>query len=160
MNMSADILKIYQNSHKPISCILMPLQYPSCPTSWYTYRVPVLPLLISLKMNTGSLAPKLGASDAISSMLTTYNDLNSSNIDELTSTPSPLEFMRFVSRNRPFIVRGGASNWTATKTWNIARLKELMGDTAVEVAVTPKGYVSHTPISYTRIEDIARHKSL
>jgi jumonji domain-containing protein 7 len=50
------------------------------------------------------------AADPIRRMLETYNELNSSQITELEEVPSPLEFMRFVSANRPFVVRGGASD--------------------------------------------------
>jgi jumonji domain-containing protein 7 len=74
-------------------------------------------------------------------LLTTYNELNSTSIDELTDVPSALEFMRYVARNRPFVVRGGASDWQATRTWDVATLKELLGGQSVNVAVTPEGYV-------------------
>lgn len=47
--------------------------------------------------------------DSISLLLTTYNELNSSTITVLDEAPSALEFMRFVSLNRPFVVRGFAS---------------------------------------------------
>ncbi|TVY84234.1 JmjC domain-containing protein [Lachnellula suecica] len=77
--------------------------------------------------------------DPIAELLTTYNELNSSSIDELLEVPSPLEFMRYVARNRPFVVRGGASDWKATRTWDLASLKERMGGMGVNVAVTPKG---------------------
>lgn len=78
-------------------------------------------------------------SDPIAELLTTYNELNSSSIDELTEIPSPLEFMRYVSRNRPFVVRGGASDWKATRTWSVDVLKERMAGMRVNVAITPKG---------------------
>jgi peptidyl-lysine (3S)-dioxygenase / protease len=80
-------------------------------------------------------------SDPITELLTTYNELNSSSIDELTEVPSPLEFMGYVARNRPFVVRGGASDWKATRTWSVEALKERMAGMSVNVAVTPKGYV-------------------
>jgi jumonji domain-containing protein 7 len=79
--------------------------------------------------------------DPIISLLTNYNELNSSSVDELAELPSPLEFMRYVARNRPFVVRGGAADWKATKTWNVATLKTLLRGQHVNVAVTPKGYV-------------------
>lgn len=82
------------------------------------------------------------AQDPIAELLTAYNELNLSTADELTEAPSALEFMRSVSRNRPFVVRGGASDWKATKTWNAATLKELLREQSVNVAVTPKGWVS------------------
>ncbi|KAK6594728.1 phospholipase a2 [Botrytis cinerea] len=55
-------------------------------------------------------------SDPITDLLTTYNELNSSTITILDEAPSALEFMRFVALNRPFIVRGFASDWKATST--------------------------------------------
>ncbi|KAH6680686.1 cupin-like domain-containing protein [Halenospora varia] len=80
-----------------------------------------------------------GAQDPITALLTTYNELNSSLIDELDEEPSPLEFMRYVAQNRPFVVRGGASGWEACKKWDVARLKSVMEGMSVNVAVTPKG---------------------
>ncbi|KAL1850409.1 hypothetical protein Daus18300_012943 [Diaporthe australafricana] len=77
--------------------------------------------------------------DPLVELLTNYNELNTSVVDELDQEPSPLEFMRYVSRNTPFVVRGGATNWTATKTWNLAQLENLLRDHTVNVAVTPKG---------------------
>jgi peptidyl-lysine (3S)-dioxygenase / protease len=79
--------------------------------------------------------------DPIIELLTTYNELNSSRVDELAEVPSALEFMRYVRLNRPFVVRGGARDWRATKTWNIKTLKELLEGQTVQVAVTPAGYV-------------------
>jgi jumonji domain-containing protein 7 len=81
------------------------------------------------------------AADPIAELLTAYHELNSSNIDELSEEPSALEFMRFVARNRPFVIRGGALDWEATKTWNVSVLNDLLKDHPVNVAVTPKGYV-------------------
>jgi len=79
--------------------------------------------------------------DPTAELLTTYNELNSSTIDELAELPSALEFMRYVAKNRPFVIRGGAAEWKATKIWNISVLKELLKDQSVNVAVTPEGYV-------------------
>lgn len=78
--------------------------------------------------------------DPIEELITTYNELNSSVIEELTEEPSPLEFMRFVARNTPFVVRGAAADWRATRTWTVGFLKEFLGDEPVNVAVTPAGY--------------------
>jgi jumonji domain-containing protein 7 len=72
-------------------------------------------------------------------LITTYHDLNPSTITELLSEPSPLEFMRHVSRNRPFVVRGGASSWPACQKWNAGYLCDVMGDSPVNVAITPHG---------------------
>ncbi|KAK4449132.1 cupin-like domain-containing protein [Podospora aff. communis PSN243] len=77
--------------------------------------------------------------DPIAELITNYNELNASVIAELDEEPSPLEFMRFVAKNTPFVVRGAASDWTATKTWSARFLKEHLADETVNVAVTPFG---------------------
>ncbi|PFH58118.1 hypothetical protein XA68_14122 [Ophiocordyceps unilateralis] len=76
---------------------------------------------------------------ALKELIATFNELNPSTVEELDSEPSPLEFMRFVSRNTPFVVRGGASSWKATSKWNSAYLKQALQGQAVNVAVTPRG---------------------
>ncbi|KAI0977401.1 phospholipase A2 [Xylaria arbuscula] len=77
--------------------------------------------------------------DSIVELLTTYNELNSSRIEELDEEPSPLEFMRYVARNAPFVVRRGAQDWTATRTWDAAYLCSALTGHKVNVAVTPYG---------------------
>ncbi|KAI0398347.1 phospholipase A2 [Xylariaceae sp. FL0594] len=77
--------------------------------------------------------------DPVEELLTSYNELNSSRIDELNGEPSPLEFMRYVSRNTPFVVRGAACDWTATRTWDAAYLRSTLAGHKVNVAVTPVG---------------------
>ncbi|KAG5954319.1 hypothetical protein E4U13_003380 [Claviceps humidiphila] len=76
---------------------------------------------------------------ALRHLITTYYELNGSVIEELDSEPSPLEFMRYVSRNTPFVIRGGASSWKATRQWNAAYLKKALAAQCVNVAVTPHG---------------------
>jgi peptidyl-lysine (3S)-dioxygenase / protease len=90
-------------------------------------------------------------STALENLIVTYHELNSSTVDELTSEPSPLEFMRYVARNRPFVVRGGAADWTATRRWNAGYLLNVMGSSNVNVAITPAGFVTTaaTEISWT-----------
>jgi jumonji domain-containing protein 7 len=78
---------------------------------------------------------------ALKDLITTFNELNSSSIEELDSEPSPLEFMRHVSRNTPFVVRGGASSWKATRKWSSTYLREVLAGQTVNVAVTPHGCV-------------------
>jgi jumonji domain-containing protein 7 len=79
--------------------------------------------------------------DPITELLTTYDELNSTHIESLPSPPSALEFLRFVARNRPFVVRGAASDWEATRTWDIETLKRLLEGQSIQVAVTPNGYL-------------------
>ena len=76
---------------------------------------------------------------AIASAITTYHELNPSTIDELDNEPSPLEFMRYVARNRPFVVRRAVLHWAAGKKWNAHYLCEVMGNEGVNVAITPHG---------------------
>ena len=79
--------------------------------------------------------------DPISELITCYFDLNSVLIDELEDEPSPLEFMRYVARNTPFVVRRGASHWEAMKTWNASFLETGLASHTVNVAITPNGSV-------------------
>ncbi|KAH7343017.1 phospholipase A2 [Rhexocercosporidium sp. MPI-PUGE-AT-0058] len=79
------------------------------------------------------------AEDPTITLLETYNSLNPSTITTLTSLPSPLEFLRFVAQNRPFVIRGGAAGWKAVREWNVASLKEVLDGVSVNVAVTPIG---------------------
>lgn len=79
---------------------------------------------------------------AVAAAIESYHELNATIVDELAEEPSPLEFMRFVSRNRPFVVRNACNDWTALKEWNAQYLREMMGDEMVQVAVTPLGYVT------------------
>ncbi|KAF2817842.1 Clavaminate synthase-like protein [Mytilinidion resinicola] len=76
---------------------------------------------------------------AVRDLIVSYHELNSTTIDELHEEPSPLEFMRYVARNRPFVVRKGAESWTARKVWNAKYLVDVMGRQLVNVAVTPHG---------------------
>ncbi|KAL2141398.1 hypothetical protein VTI28DRAFT_2442 [Corynascus sepedonium] len=77
--------------------------------------------------------------DPIAELIINYHELNSCVIDEFDEEPSALEFMRFVARNTPFVVRGAALNWEATRTWNVDYLKEVLGEEPVNIAVTPAG---------------------
>jgi jumonji domain-containing protein 7 len=70
-----------------------------------------------------------------------YYSFNPNHVEILKEEPTPLEFMRCVARNRPFIIRGAAVSWTAFEKWNADYLVEKLGDTAVNVAMTPKGLV-------------------
>ncbi|KUI56804.1 JmjC domain-containing protein 7 [Cytospora mali] len=79
------------------------------------------------------------AADPLAELITTHNELNSPIIEELDGEPSPLEFMRYVSRNTPFVVRNAAAAWPATKTWNAHYLETYLRHQTVNVAVTPKG---------------------
>ncbi|KAF6812906.1 phospholipase a2 [Colletotrichum sojae] len=77
--------------------------------------------------------------DPLAELITTYNELNGAHIDELDDEPSPLEFMRYVARNTPFVVRGAASSWKSNTTWDGQFLLDVFKDQTVNVAVTPYG---------------------
>lgn len=87
------------------------------------------------------MAAASAVDEALRELIVTYNELNASTVEELEDEPSPLEFMRFVSRNTPFVVRQGAATWTAVKEWTPDSLKSVMSGQRVNVAVTPHGYV-------------------
>lgn len=78
--------------------------------------------------------------DKVRELIVSYNELNSSAIEELFEEPSPLEFMRFVAKNTPFVVRGGARDWPAARQWNVEYLREALRGHRVNVAITPYGY--------------------
>jgi peptidyl-lysine (3S)-dioxygenase / protease len=82
--------------------------------------------------------------DPLRELISTYNELNGSVIEELDEEPSPLEFMRYVARNKPFVTRGAASTWEATRKWNRSYLCRQLKDQTVNVAVTPHGYASQS----------------
>ncbi|KAI2623143.1 putative pla2g4b [Hypoxylon sp. NC1633] len=77
--------------------------------------------------------------DPIVELITSFNELNPGWVEELDEEPSPLEFMRYVARNTPFVVRGGAADWPATRQWNAAYLRSSLAGQRVNVAVTPYG---------------------
>lgn len=73
-------------------------------------------------------------------LLTSYADLNASHVVELNTEPSPLQFMRFVALNTPFVVKNATSDWRATKSWSSSYFRNVLKDQIVNVAVTPFGY--------------------
>lgn len=75
----------------------------------------------------------------LENLLKTYHELNAAVVDELLEQPSPLQFMRYVTHNRPFVVRNAASDWHAVNRWNANYLQTRMDGQVVQVAVTPKG---------------------
>ncbi|KAH7092054.1 cupin-like domain-containing protein [Paraphoma chrysanthemicola] len=47
--------------------------------------------------------------------------------------------MRFVARNRPFVVKNGAKDWKARKKWSATYLTDVLRGQNVNVALTPHG---------------------
>ncbi|KAL1302367.1 hypothetical protein AAFC00_002770 [Neodothiora populina] len=76
---------------------------------------------------------------ALLDLLSTYQDLNPNVADEIHEEPSPLEFMQYVARNRPLIIRGGAESFKAYRDWGAAYLTDVVGECDVNVSVTPFG---------------------
>ncbi|MCJ1241113.1 hypothetical protein MMC14_009117 [Varicellaria rhodocarpa] len=75
----------------------------------------------------------------INDLISLYHDLNGASVDELREPPSALEFMKYVAKNRPFIVRQGMSHSPALHKWNCEYLKRVLGPAPVKVAITPNG---------------------
>lgn len=85
---------------------------------------------------TVEMSKVLQSEDPTAVLLQTYAELNSSSIEELDECPSALEFLRYVKRNRPFVVRKGAQHWKATRTWDRAYLEAALRDQSVNVSVS------------------------
>ncbi|KAJ6787551.1 hypothetical protein PWT90_00634 [Aphanocladium album] len=100
-----------------------------------------------------SETPSDAIEDALESLITTYGELNGCVIEELDCEPSPLEFMRFVARNTPFVVRGGATSWKAYQKWDKDYLVNTLAGQSVNVAITPHGNADAPTVS-------AAHNSL
>ncbi|KAK5711833.1 hypothetical protein LTR17_018201 [Elasticomyces elasticus] len=75
----------------------------------------------------------------LTNLINTYHELNASIVDELEEEPSALEFLQFVAKNRPFLVRHAANSWTASEKWDANYLRQRMGNEEVKVAITPLG---------------------
>lgn len=84
---------------------------------------------------------ELGVHKAIEELITTYQALNGKNVTELTEVPSPIEFMQFVRKGRPCVIRGAASEWPATRCWTVDYLENKMKGSHIKVAITPLGCV-------------------
>jgi peptidyl-lysine (3S)-dioxygenase / protease len=80
-----------------------------------------------------------GVKKALETLILDYHELNPSTIEELTEEPTPLEFMRYVAKNKPFVIRKGATTWQACEKWDAEYLKQAVGDSPVKLAVTPLG---------------------
>lgn len=80
----------------------------------------------------------LSVVESTAGMLTTYHELNGE-IHVLAQEPSPLDFMRFVTKNRPLVVRQGCAKWRAVRKWNADYLRDLIRGMPVKVAMTPNG---------------------
>lgn len=77
---------------------------------------------------------------AMEELIATYHELNGSHVDELAEIPTPLEFMQYVRRGRPFVIRGAVSEWPAMQ-WTPEYLENEMKGSRVQIAMTPSGLV-------------------
>lgn len=78
---------------------------------------------------------------ALISLIQEYQALNSTTISEIHSTPTSLEFSRYVSLNRPLILRGEGKRQgiSALRKWSNQYLIDSLGDKKVRIAVSPDG---------------------
>ena len=83
--------------------------------------------------------------DTIEEAIKSYHDLNGQIIEEIAE-PSALDFMRYVSQNRPFVVRNGCLDWPAVRQWNCENLSFALRDARITVAVTPHGFDIHNVV--------------
>lgn len=87
---------------------------------------------------------------AIEELILNYQQLNGNHVEELLEVPSHLEFMRYVHKGRPFVVKGAVGDWPAVQ-WTDEFLENAMAEKKVKVAVTPSGldlllYYLHRPL--------------
>lgn len=79
------------------------------------------------------------AEEALVELISSYHELNGNYVDELEQPPIPLDFLQYVARNRPFVVRKAAVTWPAVSLWSSDYLAAVMKDSTVKVAITPSG---------------------
>lgn len=77
--------------------------------------------------------------DPMEELLSTHSELNPPHVDEFHEPPSALEFMRYVAKNTPFVVRASTTEWPAVRKWNADYLRKALKGQSVNVAVTPIG---------------------
>ena len=83
----------------------------------------------------------------VEDLISSYHDLNSDVVSEIEAEPSALEFMRYVAKNRPFVVRKGITHWKALQYWNADYLIKKMKNETIKVAITPYGLVACEQLS-------------
>ena len=72
-------------------------------------------------------------------LIDAYHSTNSTSIDVLLANPTAIQFLGYLAKNRPFVVRGSCRDWPAVQKWDVRYLTKMMGDTEIEVAETPCG---------------------
>lgn len=78
---------------------------------------------------------------ALQVLMRDYDSLNSSQVSELHSTPTPVEFSRFVAANRPVVIRGQGQREgiVALEKWTDQYLVNKLQGKKVAIAVSPDG---------------------
>ena len=83
----------------------------------------------------GPKVPSLA--EAIEEMISAYQDVNAA-IEIYTEDPDSEVYARHITKNRPFVIRGGCLKWASAR-WNVPYLLEKMDGRSVKVAETPEG---------------------
>ncbi|GAA5971832.1 hypothetical protein JCM11641_001532 [Rhodosporidiobolus odoratus] len=78
------------------------------------------------------------AERSLRKLVTDYQSLNASQIDALTTAPTPLEFSRYVGANRPVVIRK-AGTIPALERWSDEYLIRAMAEKEVLISVSPNG---------------------
>ena len=60
-----------------------------------------------------------------------HGDRPPTSCEVLRKPPSASKFLSYIKENRPFVVKGGASNWSSTKTWTLEYLLKYLKNTKV-----------------------------
>ncbi|KAJ3280764.1 JmjC domain-containing protein 7 [Borealophlyctis nickersoniae] len=79
--------------------------------------------------------------DALSRLASEARELLGTEVVRLPRPPSPLEFLRIVTANKPVVFQHVADDWDALRNWRDSDyLDRLLGEGEVTVAVTPNGW--------------------
>lgn len=78
---------------------------------------------------------------SLQALVKDYDSFNPSFVTEFSRSPTALEFSRFVSANRPLVIRGQGvrERVPALEKWTNAYLTAALGGKKVSVAVSPDG---------------------
>ena len=66
-------------------------------------------------------------------------DLHPTCVDELHASPSALDFLRYVGKNQPFVVRNNPLDSRASQLWSPSYLCQQMGERPLSIACSPSG---------------------
>lgn len=78
---------------------------------------------------------------ALTELITTYHELNSSSADIHHGPPTPIQFLRYVHANRPVVFKGAATkDHFEPAKWDTKYLLDKMAGCDVTIAETLLGY--------------------